>query len=100
MIERSRKIKAAAFQEDRNSRQTWNGLHVDDYDLAGHVVRDVFAVLRLAQSIEPNPNRLMSWYQNSRIAELDSLTAEELVQRGRARDVLKFLTVIRNSPRH
>jgi hypothetical protein len=64
------------------------------------VVCEVFAVLRLAKEIEHEGKALMYWYRSTRIDELDSLTAEQLVHCGRARDVMRFLTAIRVGLRH
>jgi hypothetical protein len=72
----------------------WFGVRVDDYTFSGHAIRDVFAVLQLAQTIEPDPQRLMTWYRNTRIMKLDDLTAEKLVCLGRASEVIGFLKSI------
>jgi hypothetical protein len=64
------------------------------------VVCEVFAVLRLAKEIEHEGRALMHWYRRTKILELDSLTAEELVHCGRARDVMRFLIAVRIGLRH
>jgi hypothetical protein len=57
-------------------------------------------VLRIAQEIEPNPNELLSWYRRTKINELESLTAEQLVHDGTAAEVIGFFHSIRVGVRH
>jgi hypothetical protein len=78
----------------------WMGLSSDDYPHTGHIVSEVLAVLRLAQFIEPDVNKIMRWYQGSKIMELDFLTPEELVHGGRANEVIALLTAAQRSPGH
>jgi hypothetical protein len=68
--------------------------------LLGDVVMDVMTVLRVARQIEPNPSAMIFWYQHVKIAELDSLTAEELVHDGRAGEVVRFLRSVQSGVRH
>lgn len=49
------------------------------------------AILELAARISPLPGSALAWYRHDPIDELDHLTAAELVQAGRADDVLVFL---------
>lgn len=49
------------------------------------------AVLRAAAKIEADPLEVMGWYHGTPIREFDLLTAENLVEVGRAQDVLTFL---------
>ena len=51
----------------------------------------VRAVLDAAQPLAPEPGEAMAWYREAPIAELDHLTAAELVASGRAGAVLAFL---------
>lgn len=51
----------------------------------------VTPVLRAAARIEPNPALVIAWYYSTPIAQLDHLTAADLIAAGRAEDVLKFL---------
>lgn len=73
---------------------------VEDYSFTTQAVRDVLAVLQLAQTIEPDPWRLMHWYRHTAIAELDGLTAEKLVCLGRTDEVMRFLRSICLGARH
>jgi hypothetical protein len=72
----------------------------DRHSLLGDVVMDVLTVLRVARQIEPNPSAMIFWYRHVKIAELDSLTAEELVHDGRAGDVVRFLRSVQSGVRH
>jgi hypothetical protein len=75
------------------SKSLWD-IHPEKYSSLGSAVLNVLMVLRIAQEIEPNPNTVLSWYQHTQISELDSLTAEQLVQGGRAAEVVRFLRAI------
>jgi hypothetical protein len=81
-------------ERDLHEPQPWLGMSVDDYTLSGQALRDVFAVLQLAQAIESDPQRLMAWYRHTKIMKLDDLTAENLVCLGRADEVIDFLKSI------
>jgi hypothetical protein len=51
-------------------------------------------VLGIAKTIEPDTEKLMDWYRNTPIMEIDALTAERLVLRGRGNEVITFLNSI------
>ena len=72
----------------------------DRHSLPGDVVMDVITILRIARQIEPNPDAMIFWYRHVKIAELDSLTAEELVHGGRTGDVVRFLRSVQSGVRH
>lgn len=59
----------------------------------------MYRVLRLAARLEDDPILLAAWYQTSPIAELDNLTAMELVSRGMATAVMRFLRSIHSGDR-
>ncbi|WP_140806201.1 hypothetical protein [Rhodanobacter glycinis] len=59
----------------------------------------MLTVLRMAVQVEPHPVEAGFWYQRTRIAELDGLTAAQLVSLGRADDVIRFLLSIRDGAR-
>ncbi len=52
-------------------------------------------IAKLASLIESDPVRVEDWYRFVRIRELGELTASDLVQRGDATLVIKFLRSIR-----
>lgn len=52
-------------------------------------------VLRIAGMIEPDAARLLAWYRETPIADIDALTAERLVRLGRGREVVAFLNSIK-----
>jgi hypothetical protein len=52
------------------------------------------AVFRAAARIEPDPAKMMAWYCDTPIAELDGSTAKALLASGRADEVLAFLREI------
>jgi hypothetical protein len=51
-------------------------------------------VFRAALRIERDPGEAAGWYLHTRIAELDDLTAVQLVACGRADDVMRFLEAV------
>ena len=60
---------------------------------------DVAAVLRAATRIEPDSARVLAWYCDTPIAELDGLTARALLASGRMDEVLSFLRDIEDDRR-
>lgn len=72
---------------------------VERYSSLGGAIQKVHDVLQMAQCIEPNPDAVMLWYFHTRIEELDSLTAEQLVRDGQACRVLRFLRSIQSGER-
>jgi hypothetical protein len=68
--------------------------------LISDVVLDVAAVLRVAREIETNPNAMIFWYQHVKIIELGSLTAEQLVNDGRANEIVQFLRSVQSGMKH
>ena len=56
-------------------------------------------VLRIAGMIEPDAERLLAWYRDTPIADIDALTAERLVHIGRGREVIAFLCSIQAGAR-
>ena len=52
------------------------------------------AVFRAALRVERDPREAAGWYLHTRIAELDGLTAAQLVALGRAGDVMRFLAAV------
>ncbi len=60
---------------------------------------DMLAIWQAAARVEHNPDQAAGWYQHIRIAELDDLTAAQLVARGRAGDVLLFLEAVSSGAR-
>jgi hypothetical protein len=57
------------------------------------------AVLELAVKIESSILSAAAWYREVPIAELDYLTARQLVAQGDAETVIRFLRAIRNGDR-
>jgi hypothetical protein len=57
------------------------------------------AVLRAALRVERDPREAAGWYLHTRIAELDDLTAAQLVACGRAAEVMRFLEAVRSGAR-
>lgn len=55
---------------------------------------DMLAVCRAASRIERNTDQAADWYLHTRIAELDGLTAANLVALGRTDEVMRFLEAI------
>lgn len=51
-------------------------------------IADIFHAAAL---IEPDPRKVMSWYCDTPIAQLNHMTAQELVAIGHANKVLAFL---------
>jgi hypothetical protein len=92
--------KPNTFSDRRRDSDSYQGPCPEKYTSLGNAVLDVLLVLRIAQEIEPNPNEMLFWYQNTKINELDSLTAEQLVHDGRAAEVIEFLRSIRSAVRH
>jgi hypothetical protein len=96
-------MRAQGRNWDRSSSRraiSAQNMRLEKYSNLGGAVMEVFGVLRIAQEIEPNPNVMLSWYQHTKIDELDSLTAEQLVHEGRAADVIRFLRSIQTGARH
>ncbi|MFC4761862.1 hypothetical protein [Dyella koreensis] len=56
-------------------------------------------IYALAGMIEPDPRRVMHWFRNDPIAELDNRTAMELVNTGAANQVIRFLKDIAEDAR-
>ncbi|MFK2892409.1 hypothetical protein [Dyella flagellata] len=56
-------------------------------------------VLGLAARLEDDPLLLAAWYQTAPIAELNDLTAMELVSQGMATAVMRFLRSIQSGER-
>lgn len=54
----------------------------------------VMAVFHAAALIEPDPGKVMVWYCDTPIAQLNRMTARELVAVGQAGKVLAFLRYI------
>jgi len=52
------------------------------------------AGFRAALRIERDPREATGWYLHTRIAELDDLTAAQLVACGRAAEVMRFLEAV------
>lgn len=69
------------------------------YSTLFHLIPVEVAVLRAAAELEPNPALVTIWYQETPIAALGQLTAEQLVAMGRAQLVVAFLRGIHNSAR-
>lgn len=65
----------------------------------GGAMPTAFAVLRAASRLEPDPCRAMAWYRDVPIAELGSLTANELVALGQGDAVTAFLRAIADGRR-
>lgn len=63
------------------------------------VVPDVIAVMRTAAEIEGRPDEVMAWFTATPIRELGSLTAERLIEMGRAEAVIDFLRSVRDGVR-
>lgn len=61
--------------------------------------RAMLTVLCMAVQVEPDPVEAAFWYHHTRIAELDALTAAQLVSLGRAEEVLGFLVAVRDGAR-
>ncbi len=73
-----------------------------DEDGHGRFLEAVPAVLRVwraALQIEPDPIEAASWYHRTRIAELGSFTAAQLVSPGRSDEVVAFLLSVRDGER-
>lgn len=64
------------------------------YTTLTQVIPSAVAVLRVAARIEPDPRCLLDWYRHTHIAEMGHLTAEQLVDMGRAPVVIAFLRAI------
>jgi hypothetical protein len=75
-------------------------IHFDRCPLVATAVLDVILILRLAQGLEPDVNAMLHWYQHGKIFELGSLTAEQLVNEGRAREVVRFLRAMQARSTH
>jgi hypothetical protein len=100
MAMRNQIRKSDAFDAAGGSSVGRENIPCEKYSGLGKAVLDVLIVLRIAQEIEPNANEMLSWYQHTKINELDSLTAEQLVHDGRAAEVIRFLRSIRSGVRH
>lgn len=59
-----------------------------------HHARARIAVLRAAIALDDDHARVLQWYGDEAIAELDGLTADELVRRGQGARVLELLRSI------
>jgi hypothetical protein len=64
------------------------------YTTLSRVIPAALAVLRVAAHIEPVPEQVIDWYRHTPIQELGLLTAEQLVEMGRAPVVIEFLQSI------
>ena len=60
---------------------------------------DVMTVLHATAAIESDAGQVMRWYCETPIAELNHLTARELVATGRVGEVLDFLRRIEGDDR-
>lgn len=59
----------------------------------------MLTVLCVAVQVEPDPIEAGFWYRRTRIAELDDLTASQLVGLGRVEEVVGFLVSVRDGGR-
>jgi hypothetical protein len=59
--------------------------------------RPAVNILQMAEALVGERSAALEWFCNDRIVCLDHLTARELVARGRAEDVVLFLTRIAQS---
>ena len=75
------------------------GLIPERYSQGYRAARDVCDVLSAAQDIEQDMLAVSIWYRHAKIAELDGMTAEQLVNAGRTNDVLCFLDSIKRRER-
>jgi hypothetical protein len=57
-------------------------------------IHHMLAVCRAARRVESDPREAAGWYLHTRIAELDDLTAAQLVACGRTDDVMRFLEAV------
>lgn len=71
----------------------------DGYSAFFEPDRATLTVLCVAVQVEPNPVEAGVWYRRTRIAELDGLTAAQLVSLGRAEEVIGFLVAVRDGVR-
>lgn len=60
---------------------------------------DRAVVMSVARAIEPDPNRLLRWFREDPIRELDSKTARQLVEEGATARLLDMLVAIRSGRR-
>jgi hypothetical protein len=93
-----RELLGEAYADDpRNEPIAPLGEH--GYTTLGRVIPSALAVLRVAARLEADPERVMDWYRYARIAELGHLSAEQLVDMGRAPVVIAFLQSISRGER-
>jgi hypothetical protein len=58
------------------------------------LIPDTLAVMRTAARIEPDATQLLDWYLTEKISDLGGLTADVLVNLGRAAQVIDFLNSV------
>jgi hypothetical protein len=59
--------------------------------MSGECLEEALSVLRAAAHLSGDLKLATAWFFEDRIAVFDGLTAEALVQQGRAADVLKYI---------
>jgi hypothetical protein len=93
-----RSLAATAYLADPSDRLI-SPVGERSYSTVFGLIPATLAVLRMAAMIEPDPPTMLAWYREIPIAELGSLTAEQLVMLGRAEAVVAFLQSVRDGAR-
>ncbi|MGC1550091.1 MAG: hypothetical protein WA777_16335 [Rhodanobacter sp.] len=91
-------LLVAAYSVDRSDRLL-SPVGNNAYSTLFSVIPASLAVLRVAAELEPDAEKLMTWYEKVCIAELGQQTASKLVSCGRAETVIIFLRSIQSGER-
>ncbi len=74
-------------------------LNEDGDNACSNILLTTLIVLQTAMQVAADPVEVAAWYCDTPIAELDDLTAAQLVSLGRADEVIVFLRTVRDGKR-